>query len=170
MNDGFELRKSSKKGEGVFATIAFKSGETVMVGSIEKVLDKNNSHASQVDENKYVLHAGLISKVNHSCDPVCGIRVNQTGAHDFVAIKDIAVNEEITFDYAMRNFGVDYFPKKCLCGSRMCRGRVTGWKDLSENKKKMYENLVAPYLHKLDAKNHNSGSRASEACELSKVN
>lgn len=40
-----------------------------MVGIIEKALDKNDSHASQVGENKYVRHAGLISKVNHLVKP-----------------------------------------------------------------------------------------------------
>ena len=49
----------------------------------------------------------------------------------FVAIRDIIVNEEITFDYAMRNFGVDYFPKHCMYGSERCRGKITGWKNLS---------------------------------------
>lgn len=36
MDDGFELRVSDRKGEGVFATRSFKTGETVMVGTIEK--------------------------------------------------------------------------------------------------------------------------------------
>ncbi len=136
MKDGFELRKSSGKGEGIFATKSFKVGDIVMVGVIKEVLNGNDSHASQIGENEYVLHAGLISKVNHSCDPNCGIRVNETGAHDFVAIRNISINEEITFDYAMRNYGVDYFPKQCMCGSKRCRGRITGWKDLPDEKKK----------------------------------
>ncbi len=152
MKDGFELRETAGKGEGVFATRSFKAGETVMVGVIKKVLDRNHSHASQLGENKYVFHAGLVNKVNHSCDPYCGIRVNETGAHDFVAIKDISVNDEITFDYAMRNFTVDYFQKQCMCGSEKCRGRITGWKDLPYEKKKIYEGFVAPYLLELDAK------------------
>jgi len=151
MKDGFELRKSSEKGEGVFATKSFKVGDIVMVGVIKEVLNENHSHASQIGENEYVLHAGLISKVNHSCDPDCGIRVNETGAHDFVAIRNISINEEITFDYAMRNYGVDYFPKQCICGSKRCRGRITGWKDLPDGKKKEYEGFVAPYLLELDA-------------------
>ena len=152
MKTGFELRETSEKGEGIFATRSFKDGEIVMVGIIEKVLEENNSHASQVGENEYVLHAGLVCKVNHSCDPNCGIRVNETGAHDFVAIRDIIVNEETTFDYAMRNYGVDYFPKQCMCGSKRCRGKITGWKDLPDKKKKEYEGFVAPYLLALDAK------------------
>lgn len=109
---------------------------------------------SRIGENEYVLHAGLITKVNHSCDPNCGIRVNETGAHDFVAIRNISISEEITFDYAMRNYGVDYFPNQCMCGSKICRGRITGWKDLPDDKKKEYEGLVAPYLIELDAKHY----------------
>ncbi len=152
MKDGFELRESAGKGKGVFATRSSRAGEIVMVGLVEKVLEENSSHASQVGENEYVLHAGLISKVNHRCDPNCGIRVNEAGAHDFVAIRDIIVNEEITFDYTMRNWGVDYFPKQCICGSERCRGRITGWKDLPDEWKNEYEGFVAPYLLELDAK------------------
>ena len=65
MKDGFELRESSEKGEGVFATKSFKTGEIVIVGIIKEVLSKNHSHASQIGENEYVLHAGLIIKVNN---------------------------------------------------------------------------------------------------------
>ena len=152
LKDGFKLRESAEKGEGIFATRSFKIGEIVMVGIIGKVLKENHSHASQIGENEFVFHAGLISKVNHSCDPNCGIRANETGAHDFVARKDIVANEEITFDYAMRNYGVDYFPKQCLCGSERCRGRITGWKDLPDERKNEYEGFVAPYLLELDAR------------------
>ncbi len=152
LKNGVELKESSRKGEGIFATKSFKIGDIVMVGIIKEVLNGNHSHASQIGKNEYVLHAGWISKVNHSCDPTCGIRVNKTGAHDFVAIRDIMVHEEITFDYAMRNYGVDYFPKECMCGSKRCRGRITGWKDLPDERKKIYEGFVAPYLIELDAK------------------
>jgi len=152
MKNGIELRSSSEKGEGIFTTRLFKAGEIVMIGVIKEVLSENHSHASQIGENEYVLHAGLIIKVNHSCDPNCGIRVNETGAHDFVAIKQIGISEEITFDYAMRNYGVDYFPKQCMCGSKKCRGKIAGWKNLPSEKKKEYEGFVAPYLLELDAK------------------
>ena len=149
---GFELRTTAGKGEGVFATKSFKKDEIVMVGEIEKTLEKNHSHASQIGENKYVFHAGLISKVNHSCDPNCGIKVNKNGAHNFVAIRKIFSDDEITFDYAMRNYGISYFPKKCMCGSKKCRGKITGWKDLPKQIKEKYKNFIAPYLIELDKK------------------
>jgi len=152
MENGYELRKTAGKGEGIFATRFFKAGEIVMVGRIEKKLDKNHSHASQVGENEYVFHAGSITKVNHSCNPDCGIKLNETGAHDFVAMRDININEEINFDYAMRNYGVDYFPKHCKCGSGKCRGTISGWKDLPDETKKDYKGFVAPYLLALDTK------------------
>jgi len=148
---GFELRETSKKGEGIFATKAFIIGDIVMIGVIEKRLNGNHSHASQIGKNAYVLHAGMITKVNHSCSPNCGISVNETGAHDYVTIKNISIGEEITFDYAMRNYSIDYFPDNCICGSIECRGKITGWRGLSNEKKKVYEGFVAPYLLELDA-------------------
>lgn len=152
MDTGLILKEFEGKGEGVYTIRTFKKGEIVITGVIEKRLDKNHSHASQVGENEYVFHSGLVSKVNHSCEPNCGIRVNKTGAHDFVAMRDISDCEEITFDYAMRNYGIDYFPKECMCGSHDCRGSITGWKDLSEDRKSAYKGFVAPYLHALDQK------------------
>lgn len=153
MENGYKLEISPLKGEGIFATKEFQINDIVMVGKIEKRLDHNHSHASQIGENTYVFHAGFISKVNHSCNPNCGIKVNSNDAHDFVAMKNINSGEEITFDYAMRNFGIDYFPKICKCGSDKCRGKITGWKDLSLKKKEEYKGYVAPYLLAMDKKN-----------------
>ena len=153
------LKASRGKGEGVFATASFGIGDVVIVGVIEKLLNGNHSHASQVGEDEYVLHAGLTSKVNHSCNPNCGISVNHTGAHDLVAMKNIAVGEEITFDYAMRNYTIEYFQKTCACGAERCRGRITGWKDLPRDKKKEYEGFVAPYLFQLDASSAGKGHK-----------
>jgi len=149
---GIELRGTPEKGEGIFATRSFKVGETLIVGVIKEELDANHSHASQIGEFRHVLHDGLISKVNHSCDPRAGIRVNETGAHDFVAMREIDTDEEVTFDYAMRNFAIDHFPKNCMCGATDCRGTITGWRDLPEARKIEYAGFVAPYLLEMDVK------------------
>lgn len=152
-NNGYKLLKSSNKGEGVYATKQFHENDIVMIGSIEEEnVEKNHSHASQMGEFRHALHAGLISKVNHSCDPNCGIKVNVAGAHDFVAMKTIEIEDEITFDYAMRNYRIEHFPKKCCCGSKNCRGSITGWKDLPGNFKSDYTGFVAPYLIEIDRK------------------
>jgi len=147
MDNNYDLRKSLRKGEGIFASKAFKAREIVMRGIIKEILPKNDSHASQIGKNTFVRHEGLIPKVNHSCNPNCGIHVNETGGHDFVAIHDISVDEEITFDYAMRNYTVNFFPN-CRCGSEKCRGRITGWKDLPKKIREEYKGFIAPYLLK----------------------
>lgn len=140
------MKKSLEKGEGVFATKSFELGETVIVGAIEKVLNCNTAHAIQLGENEFVLQVGLSRKVNHSCDPNCGVAVNETGAHDFVAMKQLYPGDEITFDYAMQNYDIDHFPGQCLCETKKCRGKLTGWNELPVERRKEYEGFIAPYL------------------------
>ncbi len=47
MNNGYELLGSLEKGEGIFATKQFHTGDIVMIGEIEEDhIEKNHSHAS----------------------------------------------------------------------------------------------------------------------------
>jgi hypothetical protein len=63
--------------------------------------------------------------VNHSCSPNSGF----DGQIFLVAMRDIEVEEEITYDYAMIMIPNDrsssYFSFDCLCGQTACRGKVT---------------------------------------------
>jgi len=152
MTNDIQLKKTAAKGIGVYSMRPFEIGETVLIGHIEKILSKNHTHASQIAEHKFALHAGLISKFNHSCDPNCGIKVNVFGGHDFVAMRKIKLNEELTFDYAMRNYRIEHFPGQCRCGENVCRGSITGWKDLPQHRKEQYFGFVAPYLIEMDLK------------------
>jgi uncharacterized protein len=152
MDDGFELRMTGDRGDGVFSTRSFELGETVLAGRIDRELDHNHPHASQIGEDRFVFHGGLIPKVNHSCESNCGIRPNASGAHDLVVRKPITPGEEITFDYAMRNHSVEYFPDHCRCSSCHCRDHITGWKDLPAQRKVDYHGFVAPYLISIDKK------------------
>jgi hypothetical protein len=150
--EGVMLRRSSDgKGDAVLATRAFAAGETVMVGFLIGALTGNDSHATQIGPDRWARHGGLGPIVNHSCDPNCGVRLNDEQAFDFVARRSIDAGQELTFDYAMRNFTIDHFPAVCLCGARQCRGSVTGWKDLPAARKADYGELVAPYLRAMDA-------------------
>ena len=148
---GYELcTPEGGKGGGVRATRGFQVGETVMVGVLEGEVPSNDSHATQVSRTRWARHGGLGPKVNHSCSPNCGVELNGTGACNFVARRSISKGEEITFDYAMRNYSIEHFPGGCLCGADICRGSVTGWKDLPAERKDAYEGLVAPYLLEID--------------------
>jgi uncharacterized protein len=150
-DEDVELRLTADgKGDGVLATRSFVAGETVMVGFLIGALTGNDSHATQVGPDRWARHGGLGPKVNHSCDPNCGVRLNAAQAFDFVARRAIGAGQELTFDYAMRNFTIDHFPSTCLCGAERCRGSVTGWKSLPAARKADYGELVAPYLRAMD--------------------
>jgi hypothetical protein len=154
---GVVLRRTADgKGDAVLATRRFGAGDTVMVGFLIGPLTGNDSHATQVGPDRWARHGGLGPKVNHSCDPNCGVRINSGQAFDFVARRPIDVGQEVTFDYAMRNYTIDHFPAVCLCGAVECRGSVTGWKDLPTARKADYGELVAPYLRVMDAKTEES--------------
>ena len=76
--------------------------------------------------------------------------LDSSGAHDCVARQPIVAGQEITFDYAMRNYTVEHFAAHCSCGSRHCRDRITGWKNLPTQRKAGYHGFVAPYLIDID--------------------
>ncbi len=150
MKADIELRTTPGRGEGAFTLRAFKPGEIVLVGVLETHHIKNHSHASQIGKNEFGFHGGLSSKLNHSCDPNCGIRLNASGGHNFVAMRAMSPHEEATYDYAMRNYTIEHFPNACSCGKKLCRGSITGWKDLPQARKDAYRGFTAPYLIEMD--------------------
>lgn len=152
MDTGYKLTETPGRGVGVFATKDFQVGDIVMVGRILEYLDGNNSHAAQIGENTFVRHEGIIHKLNHCCEPNCGISVNETGAHDVIVYKPISAGDELLVDYAMRNYRIEHFPEKCLCRAASCRGQITGWKDLPDSLKREYLGFIAPYLLEMDRK------------------
>jgi hypothetical protein len=141
-----ELRMTDKKGDGVYSTVQFFAGNTVLIGIISRQIEAADPRACQLSESKFVLHAGLFSKVNHSCDPNCGVRENPSGALDFIALKNIYGNDEITIDYGMINLDMKSFPEKCLCGTSLCREKVAGFVNLPDYRKTDYVGFISPYL------------------------
>lgn len=146
----YKVRNANSKGIGVYATQQILAGETIMVGVIKEELSGNTSHATQISLNRYVIFDGDIIFINHSCAPNAGIKINAQGGQDIVAMRKISSGEEICFDYAMRNYSVDYFSDECKCGAPKCRKRITGWKDLPDDRKAAYTGFIAPYLLELD--------------------
>lgn len=64
--------------------------------------------------------------LNHSREGNCGFDENG----DFVAIRDIHQNEELSYDYALIDANPS-FSMPCACGSQTCGRLITGndWKD-----------------------------------------
>lgn len=127
-----ELRDAGHKGKGVFATAPIEAGTTVagFGGRIAyrrdfELLDEHErTHSIQIDDDLFLVTAGELEPAdyaNHSCEPNAGIVGNVL----VVAMRDIAPDEEICFDYAMCDAD-DYDEFVCACGTASCRGVITG--------------------------------------------
>lgn len=128
------------RGMGLSAREPIAKGEVVLVLGGEIVsqaeIEKQDHHFSiQVDEELFIspIDRDYAFRINHSCDPSVGL----SGQITYVALRDITVGEEISYDYAMTDGiafemedGSIYDEFECRCGTAHCRGRVSGedWK------------------------------------------
>ena len=147
-----QAHEAGEKGWGSFATEPISAGETVgsfggwsVPRSVLATLEIERQHrAIQVDDDQYLVsqeHREPGDCFNHSCEPSCSL----SGATVLKARRDISVGEELTFDYATCDDS-DYDEFICGCGTKSCRGTVTGkdWQ-LPELHQK-YAGEFSPYL------------------------
>lgn len=133
------------KGRGVFAIRKFAQGETVVVGIQIEEVPERTIYSLQMDFNLHVNLDEPACVINHSCDPNTGVRNNQFGGYDFVALRDIEAGEEITFDYETTEYE-SISVSRCLCKSLSCRGKTLGFKFREQMLRHRYGEYIAGYL------------------------
>jgi SET domain-containing protein len=106
--------KIENAGRGVFAAVAIKGGETIELAPVVEVsevpeadypLKKTElfNYYFRWRENVVAVGMGFASLYNHSCEPNATYKKKvEEDLLEFVAIKDIAKDEEITVNY---NYG-----------------------------------------------------------------
>ena len=106
----------------------------------------------QLDENSYLL-SGLNPEpgdmLNHSCEPNCGAY----GTSSVISLSEIAIGEELTFDYAMTDSS-EYDQFDCACGNSNCRGNITGKDWQNTEIQKNYNNYFSSFISKLIKLSH----------------
>ena len=142
------ITKETSKGTGVFANCHFAKGEIVVIGRALKVVPSRTIYSLQMDFDVHIDIDAPAKLINHSCSPNTGVRNNQLGGYDFVALTNIASGEEITFDYETTEYMSIAVPK-CLCSSANCRGRTRGFYFLTLEQREKYGEYIANYLKKL---------------------
>ena len=116
---------------------------------------ERRSRSLQVDTN--LIFLGPPSRepgdsINHSCEPNCGMR----NATTIVAMRNIAIGEELTFDYAMSDAS-NYDEFDCNCGTASCRGRVCADDWQLDTLRHRYRGFFSPYIQrKIEAERHRS--------------
>jgi SET domain-containing protein len=124
---GIHVVRSPIHGYGVFAAKAFAEGEEI--AKIDGVSwragdDVDDRYSLWIQEGLFFDMVDQTRFINHSCDPNAGV---ESGLSDdgqvwatVIAMKPIAIGEEISYDYA--------FPpslaEPCRCGAAICRGLI----------------------------------------------
>lgn len=133
----YSRRGDASVGFGIFADVAIAAGELVFAGEErgQRIVTRGHvegrwsaaakedfqAYAYPLSDEVFILwdrDPGAWAPQNHSCDPntrYCGL--------DVVASRDIAVGEELTFDYA-DCYNEAITPFACKCGAGNCRGWV----------------------------------------------
>ncbi|MDA1073908.1 MAG: SET domain-containing protein-lysine N-methyltransferase [Proteobacteria bacterium] len=129
-----QVRTSAIHGKGLFATAPIKTGDIVCIkggyvhtqATWSELEQKLGPAEIQISETHFIAPStqaerdGAMLYINHSCDPNCAIQ----GQIVFVAMRDIAAEEELTHDWATTD-DLDY-AMTCHCQSSNCRGTITG--------------------------------------------
>jgi hypothetical protein len=122
----------------MFATAKYSKGDLLAVfgghvirGDQEPTFPNGRSDLAIQISDDFVLGAlcpeeiSAVDAINHSCSPNAGLR----GQILLVAMRDIEIDEQVCFDYAMC-LNTPGYRFDCACGTLVCRGVVTGedWK------------------------------------------
>ncbi|MDO8503344.1 MAG: SET domain-containing protein-lysine N-methyltransferase [bacterium] len=126
-----EVRKSSIQGKGVYASKNFKKGEVLLeIDDSHTVTDYDSLTKQQhefdcdyLSNGKIILMQEPEKYINHSCDPSTYVKTIN-GVRKVVAMHDIKIGDEITFDYAINGDNEGTF--ECKCGSPNCRKIYNG--------------------------------------------
>ncbi len=138
---GVKAKELIKKGE----VVGVLGGMVVPKSDIKQYWKKEGHIGIQIDEEFFIVpfsreEVEKIGIFNHSCNPNCGFKSSIV----LVAIRNIKLGEELTFDYC--NNETFFEPFECKCGSKRCRKLIkpTDWKDTGL--KKRLGKYYSPYL------------------------
>ena len=148
--------KKSKNGEGLFSKVAFTPEQkifevtgTFVSGDIDdEMIDTTRSNTYRYNEDVYISPQGRVGDfLNHSCNPNTKV-IKEKSKLYIVAIKNIAPNREIMFDYSTTLASDDIWKMKCSCKSTRCRGTIRRFISLPKEIRTRYiqQHIVPSYI------------------------
>lgn len=139
----------------VGTSVATFGGTALTHATFARYDAERRSRSIQVDTNLIFLGPPKREpgdSINHSCEPNCGMR----NATTIIAMRDIAIGEELTFDYAMSDASI-YDEFDCNCGTALCRGRVRADDWRLDTLRHRYTGFFSPYIQRrIEAERHRS--------------
>lgn len=143
------VKKTSNQGLGVFALDDINKDEVIAMfdgdiydkdfdGWTDEILD----HVIQFAPLKWRDSKGIARRLNHSCEPNCGIK----DLFKIVAMRDIKKGEELTWDYEMTEKNEFGWRMKCRCGTESCRKSIGNFKNMPLEVRVKYEGYISGWL------------------------
>jgi hypothetical protein len=125
-------------------SVAAFGGRCISRDELLLLSERQQRRSIQIDDSLYL--AGGVEPepadfVHHSCEPNCGM----SGSVLLVAMRDIAIGEPLTYDFAMTD-GSDDDEFTCSCGAPSCRGTVSGSDWMLPELQLRYRGHFSPYL------------------------
>ncbi len=142
-------------GQAVFAARQFQKGDVVTQftgplihkSKLPKKYQGTRDRYVQIGPEHFLGPSGDIDDlINHSCDPNTGLSFTTFGII-LVAIKDIDIGKEITWDYSTTLFE-NSWKMRCDCREVGCRKIITDFTLLDEKVQRKYLklNVIPPYI------------------------
>ena len=149
------------EGRGLFARrrkgeiVAIKGGHVYDARTLARVRRRVAASYIQIADGFFIgaVTAAEVRRnkmfINHSCEPNLGIR----GQIVYVALRDIAAGEELTYDWAMEENART--STRCRCGARRCRRVLSGRDWTIPRLQRRYRGYFSSYLEeKIRGRNH----------------
>ena len=142
--------RHSKFGRGVFAWHDLSEGSVLCRISGKEIsflntleLKEHESHALQIDVDRYILLQPPLVYCNHSCLPNCGINADL----EFCTLREVKAGEELFWDYSTSMLE-RHWTMPCSCGQICCRKHITDFDLLPQRLQSHYVELkiVLPFI------------------------
>ena len=148
------VKDSPIHGRGLFAAVPISQGEIVTIkggyifdqATLRDVGQRLGPAEIQIADGFFIgpvaeaEREGAMIFSNHSCEPNIGVQ----GQIVFVALRDIAAEEELTHDWATTDD--DSYEMECHCGAAICRGIITGQDWRQPELQEKYRDYMSWYL------------------------
>lgn len=145
----FTIKRTLKKGHGVFTNKKFSAGDFVCTLSGDRLTSnqidvridagvETLNDPLQISRLMYIDLNELPRTINHSCDPNCGIRQE----NKLYALRDIQADEELSYDYSttVPKYKA-WWKMRCHCGSKNCRKVISSYNKIPKDQLQKYLNL-----------------------------
>lgn len=157
IEDHLYVSDSSIAGKGIFTSKDIKKGQVAFVlkGPLVHFAPRNKEEAINlpnivgIEKDVYIDPVAPYVYFNHRCEP--NLSADEDGV-TYIALKDIAANEELTFDYSTSEHSP--WEMECGCGSAKCRKVVKSIENLPPSYFAEYYPYIPPYFQKVYLKKY----------------